>query len=369
MVKITTRLLVWCLFALLTPALAACGASTGDGDPDENTAADQQPLLTVHNHGWAWVGATGALGGSYVRTGSVSATRTGTGIYSVSVTGGGTAVNPTAQVVAYSGTDASCELRPPVGSLTWRVVCSDASGARTDSTFVIVFDDRGGTSAITRGAYLRLYHPTAAVVDSWNSSGIPNSATWSSSAQEYVVTLPGLVFSNASVHVSSVNHGGLHRRCKVRRWVPGRVWVKCFSVDGTPTQGSFTLGYHEYTQFGTHAGGHAWVTGGSPHSSYTKVLPTLSCGTPGSFSTSPQGMDLLFTLPDAYFPPTSWTQFVPMVTAYGSSSDYCKVVSWGGYSGAYHATVRCYDDTGSQIPASSTPFTLTITDNLAPAPC
>ncbi|WP_437817540.1 hypothetical protein [Sorangium sp. So ce1078] len=60
-----------------------------------------------------------------------------------------------------------------------------------------------------------------------------------------------------------------------------------------------------------------------------------------------------------------------MITAYGSlNSNYCSVVNWGASpSGTTTVRVRCFDSTGTQVNASGTAFTSSITNWSWPGPC
>lgn len=347
---------------LVSALTAGCMADIGSTGPEEATTFQQS--LTVNQEGWAWVVSTGAIGGSWVWSGGVTSTRNTTGNYLVSFTGGAI-VNPHVEVVAYGTNNTHCKVGE-AGGHSWYVFCFDGGGFWADSAFAIVMHDFSGTDVSWRGAYLAS-SATGIVTKSWNSSGGTNTVVWNAAAQDYTVTMPGMPTSNASVHVTA--SGAIYDRCKVGSWATGQVRVKCFDASNNPVQMQFYISYDEFSEFGGHVGGHSWVTGGSPSPFYTQALSSIACFSPGSFTTAPSGLDLIVTLPDPYYPPTAWWDFVPMVTGYGNNANYCKVVSWSAAGSAYNATVRCFDAFGTQINASSAAFTLTFTNNGFPGPC
>jgi hypothetical protein len=359
MKKIRARVLGYAI------AMAATGCMTDveGAAPDEATSSVQQ-AITTHQKGWAWVQASGVIGGSWVLPGGVTATKVTTGHYSVSFTGGAV-VNPHVQVVAYGSGNTHCKVGE-AGGHSWLVFCFNGAGAWTDSAFTIVMSDFSGTDLSQRGAYLRS-SATGIVTRPWNSTGGTNTVTWSAADQEYTVTMPGMPTANASVHVTA--DGAIYYRCKVRQWSLGQVKVKCFNATGGAVQSQFYVSYHEFTKFGMHIGGHSWVNAGSPSPSYTRALSSISCFAPEPFATTPSGLDLTVKLPDPHYPPAGWWDFVPMVTGYGNNANYCKVVGWSSTGSAYNATVRCFDAVGTQINASSVAFTLTFTSNRYPGPC
>jgi hypothetical protein len=352
-----------CGTLMLGASMTGCMADAGDVELGENIGRVQEPLLTINQQGWAYVVASGTVSWSDVMFGSASASKIATGHYVVSFAGGTVGI-PHAQVVAYGTNNAHCKLAEASSGHSWKVLCFSAAGAWTDSAFAIVMDDRSGTSTFVRGAYLRS-SSDGFVTRSWNSGGGTNTVSWSGVNEEYTVTMPGMPTHNASVHVTADGSGSI--RCKVRNWSTGSVKVKCHDAAGDAVQSQFYIGYHEFNQHGRRVGGHSWVTGGTPSATYSAALASNGCAAPGSFVASAGGLDRIVTLSDANYP-TSWMDFVPMVTAYGNNSNYCKLTGWWASAG-FNATVRCFDASGAQIDTAGTAFTLTFTANDSPGPC
>ncbi|WP_437675819.1 hypothetical protein [Sorangium sp. So ce131] len=355
------------------------GDLAGDESAIEETGTSSE-ASTVNGSGWAWVLSSGSVGGSYFynsRGGSVVGTQLATGQYQVDFnamrTGG------SAQVVAY-GSNAHCKLfTVPISSgakTSLFVSCHTAAGGFADSAFVVFFDSRSGTDTSPYGgAYLSTGggtspSPTGA---SWNSSGGVNSVSWSAANSMYVVTLPGMASANAAVHVTA--YGANANRCKVVSWGTGVVNVRCYDATGTPVStNGFSLSYLDRSLIPGHIGGHAWITGGSVGTGYAAAVGTFSCFAPGSFSVAPNASntwDLDVSLTDSDWGGDTGPWFVPMITAYGSSSNYCSIVNWGASAatGTTTVRVRCFDTNGNQVNASNTAFTSSITHWSSPGPC
>jgi hypothetical protein len=288
-------------------------------------------------------------------------------------------IGGSAQVVAYGGS-AHCKLfTTPVPSGAKNsvyVTCYTPAGSFADSAFVVTFDSRSGPDGSPYGgAYLSTGGGTSPSVTgpSWNSSGGVNSVSWSAANSMYVATLPGMTSANAAVHVTA--YGANPNRCKVVSWGTGFVNVRCYDATGTAVSSNgFSLSYLDRSLIPGHIGGHAWITGGSVGAGYSAAMGTISCFAPGSFSVAPNASnswDLDVSLSDSDWggDPGPWV--VPMITAYGGSSNYCSVVNWGASASTGTSTVRvrCFDTTGAQVNASSTAFTSSITNWSWPGPC
>ncbi len=331
-------------------------------DPDLELQAPLDPsLVTIAQDGWAWVTASGGLGAFDVHTGTVTSSRLSTGRYLVDIT-----PSPfmNVQVVAYGSSDAMCKRVGGAGGTGPQISCFDSDGVLVDSAFVIVFQSKSDPG-FGKGAYLSSPAVGAATY-SWNSTGGTNTVTWDASAQAYDVTLPGMNFYNASVHVTANGYAG--DTCRANFWGSGTVRVKCLDSDGAATQSQFALTYNEDTLLLGHAGGHTWVSSGTPSIAYSKAESTI-CGPAGTFTAASAGLDLDVSLSEPGVPPSSWSSFVPMVSDYGGSDNSCKLVFWSAPGTGYRARVRCFDGDGTQIDASSASFTLTFTHNNYPGPC
>jgi len=178
---------------------------------------------------------------------------------------------------------------------------------------------------------------------SYNSSGATNLFTHLGTGQ-YRVDLPNLgTEPSGHVEVSAVSSG--NRRCKVQNWYPAgttmQVWVLCFD-GGALADTDFTVSFVRRNDTPGPQGAYVWAFD-AQSSSYDAV---------SSYSWNSTGGGITIT----HAPGTGnyWVEFSDQdmsggtveVTAYGSSSSYCKVTSWGGNT----AGVKCFDGaTGEPI--------------------
>ncbi|MBV1857963.1 MAG: hypothetical protein KUG77_06085 [Nannocystaceae bacterium] len=334
-------------------------------DADRSLQASLDPSLsTVSQEGWAWVTASGSLGGSDVFTGTISSSKLSTGRYLVDIT---PSPYMNVQVVAYGTSNAACKRVGGAGGTGPQISCFDPDGTLVDSAFVVVFQSATGTHSpfASKGAYVSSPAFGAATY-SWNSTGGANTVAWNAGTQTYDVTLPGMNFANASVHATA--NGAVGDSCRVKNWGAGTVRVKCLDSDGDATQSQFALTYMEDTVLSGHSGGHTWISYGSPSAPYSTAIPYFTCSTPGAFSTASAGLDIDVSLSETYAP-ASWVEYVPMVSDYGNSENACKIVSWSAPGTGYRARVRCFDGDGDQIDANSIWFTLSFINNEYSAPC
>lgn len=204
---------------------------------------------------------------------------------------------------------------------------------------------------------------------SWNDAGGINSVVHNGTGS-YTAVLPGITFSNASVHVTAYGGSGA-QHCKVSNWWTStdgvRVNVLCFDALGNPVNSQFTLSYWRQSMIPFHIGGHAWVTNPpSVPASYQELAPEYACQTPGSASLPIASDGTLVSMTRTYRAYDSMT----MVTAYGGGSSYCKVVNWyAGPNTTMNETrmqVRCFDRSGN---VTLSPYTITYTSKWVSAPC
>jgi hypothetical protein len=377
---------------LLLGSIAALAAAPGcvadAGDEPGDLAGDEEAIeevasasgAIINGYGWAYVLPGGSVGAPYSYNssgGAVVGSKLTTGQYRVDLNGinaGGSA-----QVVAYGG-NAHCKLfTTPLASgpkTSMFVTCHTPAGGFVDSAFVVFFDSRTGTDfSPYGGAYLSTGGGTSPSVTgfSWNSSGGANSVAWNAAQNMYVVTLPGMSSSNAAVHVTA--YGANPNRCKVVSWGTGLVNVRCYNAAGAAVSSNgFSLSYLDRSLIPGNIGGHAWITGGGVGAGYTAAVGTISCFAPGSFSVAPNASnswDLDVSLTDSDWGGDTGPWVVPMITAYGGSSNYCSVVNWGASAATGKSTVRvrCFDTNGTQVNASGTAFTSSITNWSQPGPC
>jgi hypothetical protein len=227
------------------------------------------------------------------------------------------------------------------------------------------------TADPVRGAgYVWASDPTAASYTpptnyQMNSTGAGANTITRSGTGVYTVRFTGLGVTGGVAHATA--YGAGTSQCKVGSWHPSGgdqlVTVRCFTLAGAAVDSMFTAGYTNRTTWrgfdGAAAPG-AYLWAGDPTSTnYTPsaIYQYNSSGAVNSVSRTGTGTYR------AYLPGIghSVTGGHPLVTAYGSGSERCKVVShgWTSPSSTIQVNVRCFTTAG--VPAN-TPFTLTFTD-------
>lgn len=367
------------LVAMAAASLAivpGCTVDSVDSESSDENVAESESAIVVNGAGWAYVSASGALNTSFSFNGSggtITSSKLAAGQYGIDFNNIPYVSPSNAQVTAVGG-NAQCKLfTTPTGNglkTSLYVMCYTPGGAFVDSSFLVTLDSRSGSiGAPYRGAFMTTgggTSPTA--LQSWNSAGLANTILWNASSQMYEVTLTGVGFSNAAVHVTAV--GANSNRCKVNSWTSaGMVRVQCMTSAGALTSGNgFSLTYQESSILPLKAGAHSWVPSGAPAAAYSNGLGYMSCNFP-TFSAAPAGQNLKVTMTDINYSLSAPQTIVPMVTAYGSNTDYCTISSWGATGHDGSATVSCWNGAGALISASSTQFDLTISSRDIPGPC
>ncbi len=187
-----------------------------------------------------------------------------------------------------------------------------------------------------------------------NSTGALNDITRTGVGQ-YAVHLPGLGVNEGTVSVSSY---GSAARCKVTGWlsldlVDQHVGVACFDYAGNPADAFYTLAFqHVEGDEGDRA--YVWAeddqaTQYDPDADYQHN----STGATNSVTRSGVGQY------EVRLPGLASTGGHVQVTAHGSGSDHCKVVTWGASGADETVDVACYDSAGN--PADER-FTMTFVD-------
>lgn len=178
---------------------------------------------------------------------------------------------------------------------------------------------------------------------SYNSSGATNLLTHVATGQ-YRVDIPNLgATPGGHVQVSSLGSGD--RRCKVGSWGSSgstiQVDVFCFTRTGAPADEDFSASYVRRTDTPGAQAGYVWAFD-SQSSSYNAagqygwnstggaITITHTSGT-GSYAVNFTGQ--------------SMGGGTVEVTAYGSTTEYCKVSSWIGST----VNVLCFDTTGHPV--------------------
>lgn len=352
---------VLCISSLLG---AACAAPTDDVHEDEEIATQSAALVNVLGSGYAWVQSSGAFGGGWNSTrGAITSSKLTTGQYKVTFAGQ-PATNANAQVVAYGSSFAHCKLLTNAlgsTSTTWYVLCYNAAGSFTDSAFNIVTDHRTGSN-FPGSAYLTS-SSSGVVSQSWNSGGSTNTVSVVSTGV-YTVTTPGTA-SNSSVHVTAIGVDAV--RCKIGSWGTTGATVRCFDSSGAPANGRFSFSRRRASLIEGQIGAHAWVDRGTLPSTYTLATGNCPQNLTEPLTIATSGGDLLLTLPDATLPPgNGWSDVIPVVTAYGSTANTCQIVGWNMSGTTATARVRCFNNAGTQVNASTTQFDFTFTSKYFP---
>ena len=369
------KLALLALAASVFALVPGCVADTSDSDSTDEIVGESESALVVNGSGWAYVNMNGSLASGYSynsKGGTVTTAKLATGQYSVDFNNIAY-VNPSNAQVATVGGNAQCKLfTTPTGNglkTSAYVNCYTPAGAFVDSAFVVTLDSRSGNDAApNRGAFASTGGGTSpTLVQSWNSSGSANSIVWNAATQMFNVTLPGLALENAAVHVTAM--GANANRCKVNGWNGGVVRVQCMTSAGALTSSAgFSLTYQERSILPLKAGAHSWVSGGAPQANYSGGYGFYSCYVP-TYSAATASQSLKVTMASINFTPSTPQALVPMVTAYGSSTDYCTLSGWGSTGNDGSALVTCYTSSGALVTPGNAPFELTISSRDIPAPC
>lgn len=370
------------MMGVLAGATACTEATPDDSEPEEEVGEAADALLN-QRFGWATLTFDGIdLTRTYSSTGGAVTRTNGVGIRTVTFEGFPYHPETNVQVVSnYAFGGRVCTLAgPPTGNSTathvnvscWVGYVNYASQDGTTEVIVAIESEPGATFAPSRGAFLTTAGGTSpTVTSSWNSSGGTNTVTWNAASQWFEVSLPGLGFENAGVQVTAMSP--TNRRCKTVSWGSGIVRVRCFQEDVStfqhdllPTSDSgFSLSYNETSQIPGKVGGHAWVSNGSVSPSYASALSaTGPCGTAPTFSVYPAGSAPdLYTrvyLPDSAFAAPTQVN-VPMVTSYGSSSDFCEINTWARDGNGTNVFVGCVGPDGTtHRPFGQSQFTISL---------
>lgn len=339
----------------------AARALNGSDSPSSGTAI----------RGWVWADQPSAANytpsPSYQhnsRGGINQISRLGTGQYQVSLPQLGT-TGGMVHVSAYGGSHYCKVVGWGASGSTQQiwVNCFSANGQPIDGRFVLLFYQES-RSTPGSDAYLWANQPSIASYTpdpayQWNARGLANTVRRISPGR-YQVTLLGLNALGGTVMVTAYGTG--NERCKVGGWYPSGgdtvVDVHGFDAAGNPADTRFTLSF--ITDVGLGDG----ITGNQPYggfvwaneaaaAAYTPDMTYQKNTAGGSNTISRTAIGSYVVRFPALAPSNSTTA---LVTAYGSSSDYCTIQGWGsdGNSGT-NITVRCFNSTGTPV---DTQFTL-----------
>lgn len=211
-----------------------------------------------------------------------------------------------------------------------------------------------------------LYTPSTAYQA--NSTGtlnyIRHDTGHAGGAGQYTVIMPGLGAAASGGgagyggNVQVTAYGGGQERCKVEHWVPsGRdlhIKVRCHDAFGVPVDALFSAFYHHSKALQPRQAGYVWAD-----------QPTAAWYTPNLLyqANSKGGTNTVHRIGVGRYR-VSFAGFTRVggdvqVTAYGPTSEHCKVVFWGVST----VDVACYRANGS--PADSR-FSVLYTDQGTP---
>jgi hypothetical protein len=193
------------------------------------------------------------------------------------------------------------------------------------------------------------YTPSAAY--QFNSTGGTNTIS-RSGAGSYTVAFPDLGILGGTALATAYGPG--NAACAVAGWGPAGtaqdVNVRCFNSGGAPADSEFTLAF-DRPQSAAYPVAYVWAN--SPTSSSYTPSTTYQFNPSGAANT----ITRLGTGSYAVLLPSLGGAFGHIeVTAYGTSSDRCKVVNWGPTGTAQQVNVDCFTSGGA---AADSMFTMT----------
>lgn len=193
------------------------------------------------------------------------------------------------------------------------------------------------------------YTPTASY--SHNSTGGVNTIT-RSGVGSYTVFMPGLGQPNGNVQVTA--YGDTANRCKVTSWVPlfatQRIYIQCLTPGGALADSMFVAQYFRTGAGATQQQAYLWAD--SPFAASYTPSRFYSWNSRGGTNTVTRTGVGSYT---ANLPGFTLVGGNVAVTAYGNTSNSCKVLNWGVST----VNVRCFTTGGAPV---DTMWTLRYTD-------
>jgi hypothetical protein len=280
-------------------------------------------------------------------------TRSGVGSYTVLLPGLG-ASSGTVLVTAYGSTKDYCKVGSwgPSGSAQAIYVrCYNSAGQLADSQYTLSYSN--GNGGKSRG-YVWADQPSSASYTPYgayqgNSSGATNRIT-RSGVGAYQVIFPNLGASAGHVQVTAYGYGS--ERCKVTGWSPSgadqSVGVRCHTAAGAAVDTYFTATYvRDSNVLGESV---CCNSDGNPTAYAWASQPTTASYTPAAAYHFPGWAASTITRTGTgsyqFKTPVGLDNGNVQVTAYGSGSEYCKVVYWNSSEGV---RVQCYTATGNPV--------------------
>jgi hypothetical protein len=299
----------------------------------------------------------------------------GTGVYQVTLPGLGNGVNSNVQVNAINtdGRGHYCTAdgwgSPNGTDVTADVACFDSTGNPLSADFSLFYQARTSPPPSGAIAFLWANEPdlpqfsvyTPDTAYNYNSTGGVNTVTQENTGI-YFAFLPGFK-QTGNPQVTA--YGGTAARCEVADWYQNRagtnVVVYCVNAAGVPTNTYFSLSYTSGTTeaagvTATALGAYAWANNATRKNyvpTKSRQFDGVSAGPltaqrfggaePGQYSlTVPNPSDL------------SFNTILGMVTAVGSSGEYCNLEEVDVLSFEFYMDVVCYAANGEQ---ADTPYT------------
>lgn len=301
--------------------------------------------------------------------GRTSVNHTGVGQYAVTFFGLGNSLNSNVQVNAwqYSGQNLHYCISAGWSSsngtdVTAYVNCYGMNGALQDGDFSAFYQTRtsapaSGTVNFVWGNQPTTTSYTPSAFYSYNTSGGINTV-FRNGTGNYFVYMPGYHGTGGNAQVTA--YGSSAARCEVVDWYHNlsgiNVSIQCVNASGNPADEYFSLAFTanatEASGPSTNLGGYAWANNPGligtyiPATQYnwndlsTKKLNVQNIGGGVSF--------LNMRLPPGS---PSFNGALGMVTAYGSSGEFCLPSEQGYFGSAKHEVftvfVNCFDKTGA----------------------
>jgi hypothetical protein len=363
-------------------AALACSAEAGE-DP---VATDTTTEALTDGEAYAWLWASQTTGAydatsrySYNSSGGTNrVVNTSTGSYRVDFPGLG-ARGGHVQVTAYGSNNVRCKVSswmpssilirgvpvPAGDDLHAYVRCHTPTGDLANSQFVIWYQK--GQWLAPYSAYVWASQPTKAEYTatdaySWNSKGGVNIIE-REGVGKYSVVMGGfddMVNTAGNVLVTAYGSGSEH--CKVKQWDREGFAivssVACFDTSGAAVDTMFALSFAWHLPSdGVGLGGYVLADNETaaeyePAEFYSENIPPLY--PPSPWSVDPQAGRYDKGVYYVHYPfMPGYDTATALVTAHGSSSNYCKVQSWGDHAGdadlgrGTRVNVRCFDAAGN----------------------
>ncbi len=333
------------------------------------------------------IGYVGTLGGAISPAvnfnsagGSNSLAVIGTGVFQVTLGGLGNSLNSNVQVNAdnTNGQGHYCTsdgwFSPNGVDVTADVACFDAAGNPLPADFTLFYQARTSKPPSGSIAFLWADQPdapqftayTPAASYNFNSTGGTNTVT-RENVGIYQAFLPGFT-QKGNPQVTAYGSGAA--RCEIANWFQNRVGttvtVVCVNAAGVDTNEFFSLSYTLGTTeaagpAATALGAYAWANNAT-RKNYVpakgRQLNTISPGVPLTAQRFGGLVPGQYSLTVANPNNIGFTTFLGMVTANGTSGEYCDTA--GGVNvpeGELYQDLICYDAQGRQV---DTPYTGTL---------